>query len=154
MNKQTTKKFLQKALALALVMVTFVTYFAAPASAATWRTGNIPSNNTNTSSINVFLTDTSKDAKIKIHGYGDLGWPTKNKERNVKLYVTMKTWNNKWIWGGSIWTGSWGKTMTLGNDHDWYKIYLKHEYSIHCWDVGHCCPDYYGIECTKNCSVS
>ena len=149
-------KNLKRLLALTLVIATLVSVFVVPASAASWRTGCIPSNHTNTSAISVFLTNTRKDAKIKIHGYGNTGWPTQDKERNVKLYVTMKTWDNRWIWGGSIWTGSRGKTMNLGNDYSWYKIYLRHDYSIHCWDVGlgHCCPKYYGIECTKNCSVS
>lgn len=145
-----TKRFFS----MMLVLVILLSIMVLPASAASWRTGCIPSNNGNTSAIPVLLTDTNKDAKIKIHGYGNTGWPTQDKERNVKLYVTMKTWDNRWIWGGSISTGSKGKTMTLGNDHSWYNIYLRHDYSIHCWDVGHCCPKYYGIECIKNCSVS
>lgn len=140
---------------LSLVLVIVVlSLIAIPASAASWRTGCIPSNSKNTSAITVTLTNKNKDAKIKIHGYGNLGWPTADKERNVKLYVTMRTKNGSWIWGGSIWTGSNGKTMNLGKNHSQYKIYLRHDYSIHCWDVGHCCPKYYGIECTKNCSVS
>lgn len=154
MKNQTVMNFLQRFLSLTLVAMTIALTFAIPVSAASWRTGCIPSNHSNTSAISVFLTNTNKDAKIKIHGYGNLGWPTTDKERNVKLYVTMKTWDNRWIWGGTISTGSNGKTMTLGNDHSWYKIYLRHDYSIHCWDFGHCCPKYYGIECIKNCSVS
>lgn len=147
-------KKLKRLLALALVVISLTSIFALPASAASWRTGCIPSNHKNTSAISVFLTNTSKDAKIKIHGYGNTDYSTQDKERNVNLYVTMKTWDNRWIWGGAISTGSAGKTMTLGHDHSWYKIYLRHDYSIRCWDFGHCCPKYYGIECVKNCSVS
>ncbi len=147
-------KKMKRLLAVALAVVSLISAFAIPVSAASWRTGCVPSNNKDTSAISVFLTNTSKDAKIKIHGYGTTDWSAQNKERNVKLYVTMKTWDNRWIWGGSIWTGSNGKTMTLGNGQSWYKIYLRHDYSIHCWDFGHCCPKYYGIECIKNCTVS
>ena len=147
-------KKLYRSFALTLALIILATTTVLPANAATWRTGCIPSNSQNTSDISVFLTNTNKDAKIKIHGYGNTGWPTQDKERNVKLYVTMRTWDGRWIWGGSIWTGSNGKTMKLGRDHSWYKISLRHDYNVHCWDFGHCCPKYYGIECIKNCSVS
>ena len=152
MRTKTLKTRLATITMACTMVVTAMTSTAMTASAATWRTGRFNGNN-NTSAITVSLTNTRKNAKVKIHAYGTIGWPTKHKERDCKLYVTMRNTRGGWIWGGDINTGSRGKTMNLGCDNSVYRLYLKHPYSYRCWDVGHCCPDEWAVECTKNCSV-
>ena len=142
-----------------VMMVACVFELALPASAASWRTGNVPTNSRNTGAITVTLTNKNKDAYIKIHTYAaknrfeGLKANPQVKERNCTLDVTMRDTNGKWIWENRINTGSGGKKMKLGKDHAVYKLYLKHTYSVRCWDVGHYCPVYWGVECVSNCSV-
>lgn len=140
------------------MMFVCVFELASPAAAATWRTGNIPKNSKNSSAITVTLTNKNKAAYVKIHTYGPknaleaVKSNPKCKERSASIDVTMRDANGKWIWENNITTGSGGKKMKLGCDHSVYKLYLKHTYSIHCWE--HICPIYWGVECVSNCSVS
>lgn len=153
MKKKSLKARLATVTMACMMAVTAMASTGLTASAATWRTGRF-NGNKDTSAITVRLSNTRKKATVKIHAYGTIGWPTKHKERDCKLYVTMRNTRGGWIWGGNINTGSWGKTMNLGCDNSVYRIYLKHPYSIHCWDFGHCCPDEWAVQCTSNCSVS
>ena len=142
-----------------VMMIACVFELASPAVAATWRTGNFPSNNKNTSAITVTLTNKSKDAYVRIHTYTAknsfeaLKSNPATKERSCSVYVTMRDVSGNWIWGGEISSGSGGKKMKLGCDHSVYRLYLKHPYSINCYG-GHYCPIYWGVECVTNCSVS
>lgn len=151
------KKFRNIAIAVVLLVVLTLS-FSAVVFAATWRTGNVPENGSNTSAIVVTLQNKKKDAYIKIHTYADknrFSWLTDKavKERNCSLSVTMRDKNNKWVWENSINTGSGGKKMKLGCDHSVYRIYLRHRTNVHCYDWGHYCPRYWGVECVSNCSV-
>ena len=150
-------KIIIKVMSLVLVIVTMFSITAVSASAATWRTGNIPSYNRDTGYTTVRLSSTKKDAKIKIHTYYINPLTRKSKEGNSRLYVTMRDTNGRWIWGGNIDTGSKGKTMTLGRDHSVYRIYLREVQCPGIWyyrtfNTYHY-PDYWGIECTKNCYI-
>ena len=149
---------IRKTIIAIVLMVVLTLSFSIVAFAATWRTGNVPGGGRNTGAITVTLSNKKKNAYIKMHAYA-----YKNrfsaitdkavKERNCTLSVTMRDKNNKWIWENSINTGFSGKKMKLGKDHALYKIYLRHPQNVHCWDVGHYCPIYWGVECVSNCSV-
>lgn len=146
-----------KIMSLVLVLVTVFSIMTISASAATWRTGNIPANNRDTGYTTVRLDSTKKDAKIKIHTYYINPLTRKSKEGNSRLYVTMRDTNGRWIWGGNIDTGSSGKTLTLGKGHSAYRIYLREVQCPEIWyyrtfNTYHY-PDYWGIECTKNCHI-
>ena len=145
---------------IAFLMIALLVFgISIPVVAASWRTGCFPSNGKNTSAITVSLTNKNKDAYIKIHTYTAknraeaLKSNPATKERSCSVHVTMRDNNGKWIWEGDISSGSWGKKMKLGKDHKVYKLYLRHNKTVHCWDVGHYCPLYWGIECVSNCSV-
>ena len=146
---------MKKILRICFVAAVFMILSCSLVSAATWRIGCVPDRGDNTSGIVVRLTNKKKNAKVKIHTYAPTkrSFYTKEDERGCDLYVTMRDQKGRWIWGGDIKTGRWGKTLNLGNDHSVYVIYLKHKKSIHCWDFFHYCPKYYGVECTSNCSV-
>lgn len=155
----TSKKKWAAILVAFVMMIACAFELASPAAAATWRTGNFPSNSRNTSAITVTLTNKSKNAYVRIHTYAaanrfeGVKSNPKVKERSCSVDVTMRDANGKWIWENNITTGSGGKKMKLGNDHSVYNLYLKHTYSVHCWDVGHYCPIYWGVECVSNCTV-
>ena len=83
-------KIFTKVMSLVLVIVTMFSITAVSASAATWRMGNIPSNNRDTGYTTVRLDSTKKDAKIKIHTYCINPLTRKSKEGNSRLYVTMR----------------------------------------------------------------
>lgn len=149
-------KFLIKTASLLLIIATIFSIFTISASAATWRTGNIPSYNRNTGATTVYLSSTSKDAKIKIHAYHTTALG-RSKEGNSRLYVTMRDTKGRWIWGGNIDTGSSGKTLTLGRDHSAYRIYLREVQCPGIWYYRffnpYYYPTYWGIECTRNCYI-
>lgn len=150
-------KVLLRLVSLVLVAVTLMSFAAISASAAKWRTGNVPSNNRNTGYTTVRLESTKKDAKIKIHAYHTLFNNGKGYEGNSRFYVTMRDTRGRWIWGGNVDTGSWGKTLTLGRDHSAYRIYLREVQCPGIWyfrtfNTYHY-PDYWAIECTKNCYI-
>lgn len=132
---------------------------AAPVYAGDWKTGYIPEAGKDTTGIIITNTSYDKDCFIRIHAYVQKGLIPQDKksnpegkEANCRLHVTMKDWKENLIWEGDINTGSHGKKLRLGPDHLMYKIYLRHDYSIHCWDVGHNCPIYWGIETMRNAS--
>jgi hypothetical protein len=147
-------KAFKKILSLTLVLVTLLSLMAVSASAATWRTGNIPSNYRNTGYTTVRLSNTRSNAKIKIHAYYTLFPYGKGYEGNSRLYITMRDTGGRWIWGGEINTGRYGKTMNLGKDHSAYRIYIREvqlpgiKYFENYYH-----PTYWGIECTKNCYI-
>ena len=146
-----------KVMSLVLVVVTLFSIISVSASAATWRKGNIPANNRDTGYTTVWLDSTKKDAKIKIHTYYINPLTNKSKEGNSRLYVTMRDIHGRWIWGGNIDTGSNGKTMNLGRDHSAYRIALREVQCPGIWYYrvinAYHYPDYWGIECTKNCHI-
>ena len=152
MKVKTLRMRLVTVVLVCVMLITTMASSGITASAASWRTGKFSIYGT-TSGITVRLSNTSKNAKVKIHTYGDCGWPTKHKERGCDLYVAMRRPNGSWIWGGNIYTGSWGRTMTLGCDNSVYVLTLQHPQNIHCWDFGHCCPDEWAVECTSNCYI-
>ncbi len=139
-------------LAIILTVICICSAFTFSVSAASWRTGNIPANYKNTGYTTVRLESAKKSGKIKIHTYTKI--LSKGYEKNSRLYVTMRDTKGRWIWGGEIDTGRSGKTMTLGKDHTAYRIYLREvklsriKYYENYWE-----PDYWGIECTKNCYI-
>ena len=143
-----------KLISLFLIIVTLFSVMMISASAATWRTGNIPSNYGNSGYTTVKLSSTKKDAKIKIHSYYINPTTNKSNEGNSRLYITMRNTQGGWLWGGEIDTGRYGKTMTLGKNHSAYRIYIREvrlpgiKYLQNYWH-----PVYWGIECTKNCYI-
>lgn len=160
MTKSTCRKKWTSIIVAFTMMIVCLIELAAPAAAATWKTGNFPKTSKNTGAITVTLTNKKKDAYIKIHTYAAKNYVDKQntnttnvKERSCSVDVTMRDVNGKWIWENNISTCSGGKKMRLGCNHSVYKLYLKHTYGVHCWDVGHFCPIYWGVECVSNCSV-
>ena len=147
-------KKLTKLLAVLLVITCTISAFSINASAAKWRTGNIPANYKNSGYTTVRLDSTKKDAKIKIHAYHTFIRGGKGYEGNSRLYVTMRDTSGRWIWGSEINTGGNGKTLKLGRDHSAYRIYIREvklpgiKYFENYWY-----PDYWAIECTKNCHI-
>ncbi len=151
-------KKLSKIIALVLAVSTLVTVFAVNASAATWKTGNVPSNSRDSGYTTVCLSNTRKAAKIKIHAYYTYVSGGKGYEGNSRFYVTMRSTSGKWIWGGEIDTGRFGKSMTLGNDHYAYRIYIR-EVRMNGLDYYRVInpyhyPSYFAIECTSNCYIN
>lgn len=150
------KRHASRLVALALI---FTFSLAVPARAGDWRTGYVPSGGGDTSAIVVF-NNTNKNAYIRLHAYVQKGLIPRSaesnpegKEGNCTLHVTMKDENDNFIWEGDVNTGSGarrGIKLKLGPDHRVYKIYLRHEYSIHCWE--HKCPIYWGVETLSNAS--
>lgn len=150
-------KKIKKILAIIMVVACTVTAYSTSASAAKWRTGNIPAYNRDTGYTTVRLDNTKKNAKIKIHTYTSLFRNGKGYEGNARLYVTMRDTRGRWIWGGNIDTGSNGKTLTLGKDHSAYRIYLREVqmpgiYYYRFFNTYNY-PTYWAIECTKNCHI-
>ena len=147
-------KMFIKMISMVLVVVTAFSVMTVSASAASWRTGNIPSNYRNSGYTTVRLNSTRSSAKIKIHAYHTLIPNGKGYEGNSRLYITMRDTSGRWIWGGEINTGRSGKTMTLGKDHSAYRIQIREvklpgiKYYENYWH-----PTYWGIECTKNCYI-
>lgn len=151
-----TKTNITRIVALILVTVTLLSVIPLQANAASWRTGNIPSNYRNSGYTTVYLNNTRSDAKIKIHTYYR-SVTGASKEGKSRVYITMKDTSNRWIWGGSIDTGRNGKTMTLGKDHSAYRIYIRevklNGIKYYDWS-GYNRPVHWAIECTKNCYVN
>ena len=144
-------KLFVKVISLALVVVTMFSILAVSASAASWRTGRVPSSG-NSGYTTVYLSNTKKDAKIKIHSYTYLVNPNNAKEKSTSFHVTMRTTGNRWLWEGDITTGSKGKTMTLGNDNRAYKICIRqNSIPFGSWTLNY--ANYWGIQCTKNCYI-
>ena len=149
--KKLSINYSKSIIALALILALTFVSLSINVSAASWRTGNVPDESKNTSAITVSLTNKNKKGYIKLHGY--VKGIIKTKEKNCKFHVTMRDNKGKWLWEGDVTTGSKGVKLKLGKDHSVYKIYLKHIRNVHCLDVGHNCPTYWGIECKTNCSV-
>lgn len=144
-------KMFTKVISLILVVVTVFSTMAISASAAKWRTGRVP-NSGNSGYTTVRLSNTNKDAKIKIHSYTYLINPNNAKEKSTSFHVTMRTTSNKWLWEGDITTGSKGKTMNLGHNNSAYKICIRqNSIPFGSWTLNY--ANYWGIECTKNCYV-
>lgn len=146
------RKLLSIFLATLMSLSVFSTAFSA--QAASWRTGCVPNSNRNSGYTTVYLSNKKKDAKIKIHSYSYL-LPSnrdKAKEKSTSFHITMRTTGGKWIWEGDITTGSKGKTMKLGNDHNAYKICLRQN-SIPFGSYTLNYANYWGIECTSNCYI-
>ena len=145
------KKVITKLIAMALAVMTVFGAFTMTASAATWKTGRVPSSG-NTGYTTVYLSNRNKNAKIKIHSYTYLVNPNNAKERSTRFHVTMRTTSNKWLWEGDITTGAHGKTMNLGNDNYAYKICLRqNDIPFGSWSLWY--ANYWGIQCTSNCYV-
>lgn len=151
-------KKLSKIIALVLAVSTLLAVFAVSASAATWKTGNVPANCKDSGYTTVYLSNTSKAAKVKIHAYYTYVNGGKGYEGNSRFYVTMRSTSGKWIWGGEIDTGSSGKSMTLGKDHSAYRIYIREVkmdgLSYYRVINPYHYPSYFGIECTSNCYMN
>ncbi len=144
-----------KCLALVLALATFLSVLVVNTSAATWKTGNVPSNCRDSGYTTVYLSNTRKSATIKIHAYHTLFSGGKGTEGNSRLYVTMRSTSGRWIWGGAIDTGRYGKSLTLGNNYSAYRIAIRevrvNGLAYYRAINPYYYPSYYAIECRSNC---
>lgn len=143
---------MKKIISVILALTVFVCSFSAlSAQAASWRTGCV-NGRSNSGYTTVYLSNTKKNAKIKVHSYTYLINPNNAKEKSTSFHVTMRTTGNKWIWEGDITTGSKGKEMKLGNDHSAYKIcFRQNDIPFGSYTLNY--ANYWGIQCTSNCYV-
>lgn len=145
-------KTFKKTVALLLAMISALSLVCMSASAATWRTGVVPSSGGNSGYTTVRLSNTNKNATIKIHSYSYLINPNNASEKSTRFHVTMRTVSGAWLWEGDIITGGSGKTMTLGCNHNAYKICLRQGYvPFGSWTLTY--ANYWGIECRSNCYI-
>lgn len=144
-------KNLTRIICAALVLVTCFSILCVSASAASWRTGCVPSSG-NSGYTTVRLSNPNKDAKIKIHSYTYLINPNNAKEKSTSFHITMRTTGGRWLWEGDITTGSSGKTLKLGRDNSAYKICIRqNSIPFGSWTLNY--ANYWGIQCTSNCYI-
>ena len=147
--KKTNKAM--KVTAILLVLITCFSVLSISASAATWRTGRVPSSG-NSGYTTVYLTNTSKKATIKIHSYAYLINPNNGREVSTRFHITMRTTGGRWLWEGDITTTSHGKSLTLGCDNRAYKICIRqNSVPFGSWTLSY--ADYWGIQCVSDCYI-
>lgn len=83
------RKTIVKITSILLVVITCFSIMCISASAATWRTGKVP-NSGNSGYTTVWLSNTSKNANIKIHSYTYLINPNNASEKSTSFHVTMR----------------------------------------------------------------
>ena len=124
------KKF--RKLVLSAMLIVSVLMTSTSAFAATWRTGDCTSSDTNYKyCATVCLNNTKKAGYIRFHTYyclkgkGHSGpcpkWPGA-KETRGKVSLKFTTTSGKWLCEFNT-TG--GSKLKLGNDHSAYKIYHR-----------------------------
>lgn len=147
----TNHKTMTKIISMLLVVITCFSIMCVSASAASWRTGCVPSSG-NSGYTTVRLSNTNKNAKIKIHSYTYLINPNNAREKSTSFHVTMRTTGGRWLWEGDITTGSRGKTLTLGRDNSAYKICIRqNSIPFGSWTLNY--ANYWGIQCVSNCYI-
>lgn len=145
------RKTIVKITSILLVVITCFSIMCISASAATWRTGKVP-NSGNSGYTTVWLSNTSKNAKIKIHSYTYLINPNNASEKSTSFHVTMRTYSGRWLWEGDITTGSNGKTLNLGCNNSVYKICIRqNSIPFGSWSLNY--ANYWGIQCVSNCHI-
>ena len=145
------KKSFTKRIAVVLSVILLLVTSACPVFADSWRTGNVVRGR-DSGYTTIWLNNTGKDAKIKIHSYTTF-LSNEGKEASTTFHITMRDINGNWVWEGDIETGSSGKTLKLGCDHSAYKICIRqNELNVHQWGWL-TYADYWGIECVSNCDI-
>ena len=145
------RKTMTKIISMLLVVITCFTIMCVSASAASWRTGKVPSSG-NSGYTTVRLSNTRKSAKIKIHSYTYLLNPNNAREKSTSFHITMRTTGGRWLWEGDIKTGSNGKTLNLGCDNSAYKICIRqNNIPFGSWSLNY--ANYWGIQCVSNCYI-
>ena len=145
------RKTMTKTISMLIVALTCLSIMSFSASAATWRTGRVPSSG-NSGYTTVRLSNVKKNAKIKVHSYTYLINPNNGREKSTSFHVTMRTTGGRWLWEGNITTGSKGKTLTLGHDNSAYKICVRqNSIPFGSWTLNY--ADYWGIQCISNCYI-
>ncbi len=149
------RKMITRVIALTLAVLSLCAMLTVSASAASWVTGNVPTNHRDTSGTYVYLNNTNKDGKIKLHAYSETV-TGKSKEANCRLHVILwDGYTGAWLWESDVDTGSHGVTLKLGRNHSCYKISLREAYvknGIEYYRMVNPLnfPKYFGIECTSN----
>lgn len=146
-------KKISKIIAMLTVAIILITAMIIPASAASkqYLTGRMASGWT--SPHTVYLTNTKKDAKIKVTFYKTSvlqGLPNANKGKacSAKIRIRMTDAGGHIIWEGKKSVPKSGVTLKLGHDHSYYRIQFYDAGTL-----GDNVPSYWCIECSSNCTV-
>lgn len=144
----TTRK--RRVISFAAMLIIVMTLFASlgiTASAASWKTGNFDAGYTAKGYTTVRLSNTKKDAYIKIYTYDVLGHKTSG-----QIHVTLRDNKGKWICEFDTTSGT---KLRLGNDHSVYRVYVaKKRISSTAKDwtnVGKC--QMWAIKAESNCFI-
>lgn len=141
------KRLVSIVMALALLVGSFG-ISSTKVSAATWRTGRFDTGYVAKGYTTVRLSNTRKNAYIRIYTYDSCG-----KKTSGNIHVTLRTTSGKWICEFDTKSGT---KLKLGNDHSAYRVYVakkKYPNTIKGQgddfiNVGKCY--YWGIQCVSN----
>ena len=136
---------------LILTVVACFSVMNMAASAATWRTGPVPSFG-NSAYTTVHLDNVNEGAVIKLHAYSFLITPSNASETSASFHVTVRAANGSWVWEGDVTTGTQGEIIQLGNDYAAYMICIRLNAPAFGAGASHN-VNYWGIQCVSNCSV-
>jgi len=116
---------MKKIISITMVITMLLSLFTVTASAATeWKTGNIVNHGSSCGYTTIYLTNPNKSGKFTIYAYNSSGGKVTSSNT---MHVTITDYKGNTVTTYDNVTN--GKTITLSNKYDTYRIYVRKSFT-------------------------